>query len=103
MRGALIGASCAAFLALPTFVQMAWAEDKVEQKAEQMTPAASDLLFEQPQLAATRPGDTLTYAYSRKSSEPATFGPPFEDRLTLTIAKGSTPQTRNVKVEMFSG
>jgi hypothetical protein len=41
----------------------------------------ASLLFEAPQWAATRPGATLSYRYTRKSANEALYGPWFEDRI----------------------
>ncbi len=66
-------------------------------------PNATDLLFSEPQLAATKPGDVLTYSYSRKTADEAQYGPAFDDEIRLTVAKGSTEATRTVDAELFSG
>ncbi|MFL5128172.1 MAG: hypothetical protein ACJ8CS_23440 [Microvirga sp.] len=59
------------------------------------------LLFEAPQWAATRPGATLSYRYSRRSANDALYGPSFEDRIRLHIEKGDAEATRTVRVELF--
>ena len=61
----------------------------------------ASLLFEAPQWAATRPGATLSYRYSRKSANEALYGPSFEDRIRLHIEKGDAEATRTVRVELF--
>jgi len=61
----------------------------------------ASLLFEAPQWAATRPGATLSYRYTRKSANEALYGPSFEDRIRLHIEKGDTEATRTVRVELF--
>jgi hypothetical protein len=70
--------------------------------AQESRPAdATSLLFETPQWADARPGDTLTYRYLRKSANEGLFGPSFEDRIRLHIDKGATQGTRTVRVELF--
>jgi hypothetical protein len=64
---------------------------------------ATTLLFEEPQLAGTKPGDVLAYSYSRKASDTALFGPSFDDTIRLTVEKGSRDDTRTVRVELFTG
>ncbi|WP_082528840.1 hypothetical protein [Methylobacterium sp. Leaf466] len=67
-------------------------------------PNASDVLFEQPQMKNVAPGTTLTYGYLRRSGiEKAPFGPPLDDRIKLMIDPGANPDTRTIRVEMFSG
>ncbi|TNC13428.1 hypothetical protein FF100_11515 [Methylobacterium terricola] len=67
-------------------------------------PAAAKLLFETNQLANAPPGQPLSYRYTRFSGiEGAPFGPPVEDRIREELAPGPNPDTRNLKVEMFSG
>ena len=61
----------------------------------------ASLLFEAPQWAATRPGATLSYRYTRKSANEALYGPSFEDRIRLHIEKGDAEATRTVRVELF--
>lgn len=61
----------------------------------------ASLLFEAPQWAATRPGATLSYRYSRRSANDALYGPSFEDRIRLHIEKGDAEATRTVRVELF--
>ncbi len=72
-------------------------------RAEGAAPDAATLLFDEPQLATTKPGDILTYAYSRKTADPAQFGPSFEDRIRLVVDHGANEATRTVQVELFSG
>lgn len=67
-------------------------------------PSATKLLFETSQVANAPPGQPLSYRYTRFSGiEGAPFGPPVEDRIREEVAPGATPETRNLKVEMFSG
>ena len=61
----------------------------------------ASLLFEAPQWAATPPGVTLSYRYTRKSANEALYGPSFEDRIRLHIEKGDAEATRTVRVELF--
>jgi hypothetical protein len=61
----------------------------------------ASLLFEAPQWAATRPGATLSYRYTRKSANEGLYGPSFEDRIRLHIEKGDAEATRTVRVELF--
>ena len=72
-------------------------------RAEEALPNAADLLFDEPQLAATRPGEVLDYSYERHSADAERLGPSFTDHLRLTIDQGSDPGTRTVEVEMFTG
>ncbi|MFH6783122.1 MULTISPECIES: hypothetical protein [Methylobacterium] len=68
------------------------------------TPTATKLLFETNQLANVPPGRPLSYRYTRFSGiDGAPFGPPVEDRIREEVAPGPNPETRNLKVEMFSG
>ncbi|TGD96377.1 hypothetical protein [Methylobacterium nonmethylotrophicum] len=72
--------------------------------AQEAPPNATALLFETNQLANAPAGQALTYRYTRFSGiEGAPFGPPVEDRIREVVAPGASPQTRNLKVEMFSG
>jgi len=66
-------------------------------------PDATSLLFDEPQLADAPVGEVLTYDYHRKTSNDALYGPSFQDKITLTIDKGSTGTTRTVAVMLFSG
>ncbi|QEN86339.1 hypothetical protein FZC33_09250 [Labrys sp. KNU-23] len=66
-------------------------------------PDAATLLFEEPQLDKTSANQVLTYAYHRKSADDKLYGASFEDTIRLTLDKGETPQTRTVKVQLFSG
>jgi hypothetical protein len=90
---------------LPVFVAgmlaVAFAHSAV--RAEDAPLDAATLLFEEPQLATTHPGDKLTYSYSRHTSDDAKFGPSFDDRIRLAVDKGASAQGRNVDVQMFSG
>lgn len=65
-------------------------------------PDAATLLFEDPQLANTKAGQTLTYKYSRKVSDPE-LGASFEDRVVLMIeASANGGDARDVKVDFFT-
>ena len=88
-----IGLATAVMLAVPP----------VPRAEEASTPNASDLLFSEPQLAATQPGDVLTYSYSRKTSDEAQYGPAFDDQIRLTVGRGGAEATRTVDAELFSG
>ncbi|MGF3025058.1 hypothetical protein ACQVP2_19830 [Methylobacterium aquaticum] len=67
-------------------------------------PNATALLFETNQLANAPPGQAISYRYTRFSGiESAPFGPPVEDRIREEVAPGARAETRNLKVEMFSG
>ncbi len=67
-------------------------------------PNATVLLFETNQLANTKPGQALSYRYTRFSGiDGAPFGPPVEDRIREEVAPGASAENRNLKVEMFSG
>lgn len=75
-----------------------------QEAAAQEAPSATKLLFETSQVANAPPGQPLSYRYSRFSGiDGAPFGPPVEDRIREEVAPGATPDTRNLKVEMFSG
>jgi hypothetical protein len=71
--------------------------------ADNAPPDAGTLLFEEPQLETTRPGDVLNYSYSRKTSDDGKFGPSFSDRIRLTIEKGEKAESRTVEVQLFTG
>lgn len=71
--------------------------------AQEVTPAAADLLFETPQLQATAPGTTLTYRYVRTSGIESAFGPTVEDRIRLMVEPGDGPANRTLRVDLFSG
>lgn len=65
-------------------------------------PDAATLLFEDPQLANTKAGQTLTYKYARKVADPE-LGATFDDRVILIIeASASGGDARDVKVDFFS-
>ncbi|WP_454918670.1 hypothetical protein [Xanthobacter sediminis] len=67
-------------------------------------PSAATLLFETPQLEATRPGHALTYLYTRKVSDPE-LGPSFDDTIKLEVEPASTSApagARTLKVDFFS-
>lgn len=65
-------------------------------------PDAATLLFEAPQLAGTKPGQTLVYAYVRKAGDPE-LGASFEDRIVLKVAESADGgDTRDIKVDFFS-
>lgn len=65
-------------------------------------PAAASLLFEKPQWSAAAPGTTITYRYSFKTGLESVFGPAVEDRIRLSLDPGTQPETRTVRVDMFS-
>lgn len=66
------------------------------------TPDAATLLFEDPQLAGTKPGQTLTYKYSRKVADPE-LGASFDDRVILMIEPSAGGgDARDVKVDFFT-
>lgn len=70
--------------------------------SQQAAPDAATLLFEDPQLANTKPGQTLTYRYARKVADPE-LGASFEDRVVLMIeASASGGDARDVKVDFFT-
>lgn len=70
---------------------------------EQKLPEAADLLFETPQWEKAAPDTTLTYRYTRKTSNEAILGLSFEDRIRLHLDKGEAAGQRTVRVELFSG
>ncbi|MBB2960230.1 hypothetical protein [Methylobacterium sp. R2-1] len=68
------------------------------------TPNAGDLLFEQPQMKNTTPGSTLTYDYLRRSGiVKGPYGPPLNDAIKLTVEPGKSAESRDIRVQMFSG
>ena len=71
--------------------------------AGESRPDPATLLFDEPQLEATHPGDVLTYAYSRKTADDAKYGRSFSDTIALTIAAGDKADSRTVSAMMFSG
>lgn len=106
----LVLVALAAALAGPALAQNASPQTAPPQEAaspnpsSQETPSATKLLFETSQVANAPPGQPLSYKYSRFSGiEGAPFGPPVDDRIREEVAPGATPETRNLKVEMFSG
>ena len=66
-------------------------------------PAAADLLFDTPYLSRLAPGTKLTYDFSRQDSNPALFGPAFEDKIELTLAPDADDNTRTAVVSYFTG
>ncbi|SFK93281.1 hypothetical protein [Methylorubrum salsuginis] len=67
-------------------------------------PDAGDLLFERPQLKNTAPGSTITYDYLRRSGiVRGPYGPPLNDEIKFTIEPGKSAESRDVRVQMFSG
>lgn len=69
----------------------------------QEAPAASDLLFETQDWRSVPPETALLYRYERVSSLPPERVRGFSDTIRLLVGSGSTAETRNVQVEMFSG
>ncbi|GJE77456.1 hypothetical protein [Methylorubrum suomiense] len=68
------------------------------------TPSAGDLLFERPQMKNTAPGSTITYDYLRRSGiVRGPYGPPISDEIKFTIEPGKSAESRDVRVQMFSG
>ncbi len=73
-------------------------------KANASTPNASDLLFETPQMKNVPPGTKLTYGYIRRSGiSKGPFGPPIDDTIKLGVEAGKSADSRDIRVEMFSG
>jgi len=73
-------------------------------KAPASTPAAGDLLFEQPQMKNAAPGSTITYDYIRRSGiAKGPFGAPLQDQITIKVEPGKQADARDMQVEMFSG
>jgi hypothetical protein len=66
-------------------------------------PAPADLLFETAPWLEAPAGTSLGYRYERRSENEAVFGPPLSDRIKLDIGPGAKPETRNVRVAMFTG
>ena len=60
------------------------------------------LLFGDPQWTKAPAGSTITYSYSKKTTEPA-FGPSFDDHISMKLDAGADPTRRTVEVKMFSG
>nr|WP_244473868.1 hypothetical protein [Methylobacterium sp. Leaf112] len=73
-------------------------------KASTGAPNASDLLFERPQMQNVPPGTKLTYGYIRRSGiSKGPFGPPLNDTIKLGVEAGQSADSRDIRVEMFSG
>lgn len=72
-------------------------------RAQAAAPDAGTLLFEEPQLKGVAPGTTLTYAYSRKATDPDRYGPSFDDTIRLAVDKGANADSRTIAVTMFTG
>ncbi|MEZ0168489.1 hypothetical protein [Microvirga sp. TS319] len=69
----------------------------------QEAPAASDLLFETQDWRSVSSDTALLYRYERVSSLPSERVRGFSDTIRLLVGPGSTAESRNVQVEMFSG
>ncbi|WP_448954804.1 hypothetical protein [Labrys neptuniae] len=89
-------------LSLAAAAWLAWGLAGLAQAA-MATPDAATLLFEEPQLGKTTVNQVLTYAYHRKSADDKRYGASFEDIIRLTLEQGDGPQTRTVRVQLFSG
>ena len=73
-------------------------------KTSTAPPNASDLLFEQPQMKNVPAGTTLTYTYLRRSGiSKGPFGPQLDDTIKLGIESGKSADSRDIRVQMFSG
>jgi hypothetical protein len=102
----LVLAAFLAALALPAPAQTVSQQTAPPQggPAGEAPPNAATLLFETNQLGNAPAGGTLSYRYTRFSGiAGAPFGPPVEDRIREQVAPGPNPETRNLRVEMFSG
>nr|WP_264047214.1 hypothetical protein [Methylobacterium sp. FF17] len=87
----------------PTLAQGALEAPAVT-KTSTAPPNASDLLFEQPQMKNVPAGTTLTYTYLRRSGiSKGPFGPPLDDTIKLGIEPGKSADSRDIRVQMFSG
>lgn len=87
----------------PTLAQGA-PEAPAVTKTSTAPPNASDLLFEQPQMKNVPAGTTLTYTYLRRSGiSKGPFGPPLDDTIKLGIEPGKSADSRDIRVQMFSG
>lgn len=87
----------------PTLAQGALEAPAVT-KTSTAPPNASDLLFEQPQMKNVPAGTTLTYTYLRRSGiSKGPFGPPLDDTIKLGIESGKSADSRDIRVQMFSG
>ncbi len=64
-------------------------------------PDVATLLFSGSQWKGASVGSTLTYDYEKVSD--ASFGPAFNDHITLALDAGDDPASRTVEVKMFSG
>jgi hypothetical protein len=71
--------------------------------AAQNPPEAADYLFDHPQWAAAAPGTTISYRYRRTTALQDIFGPNIEDSVRLTLDPGASPESRTVRVALFSG
>lgn len=67
-------------------------------------PNAGDLLFERPQMKNTAAGSTIVYDYLRRSGiVRGPYGPPLTDEIKFTIEPGKNADSRDIRVQMFSG
>ena len=108
MRRTILAATLAAALSttLLATTPFAWAasDNAAATKDTAKAPNAGDLLFEQPQMKNTTPGSTLSYDYLRRSGiVKGPYGPPLNDAIKLTIEPGKSAESRDIRVQMFSG
>lgn len=60
------------------------------------------LLFGDPQWGKAPAGSTITYAYSKKTTD-AKLGPSFDGKIKLKLGSGDDADSRTAEVRMFSG
>jgi hypothetical protein len=72
-------------------------------KLDAAKPDAATLLFETPQLTATKPNDTLVYDYRQTNTNPQLFGPDVTDSIRLTVDPSPKADARTLRVQLFTG
>lgn len=71
-------------------------------KTDTPKPDVATLLFGDPQWGKAPAGSTISYVYSKKTTD-AKFGPSFNDTIKLKIDTGDDAESRTAEVRMFSG
>ena len=66
-------------------------------------PDVATLLFSTPQWGRAPVGSAITYDYSKKVADAASFGAPFDDHVVLKLDPGDAADARTSEVRMFSG
>jgi hypothetical protein len=80
----------------------AWADSVPQAEAAKPQADVATLLFGNPQWGQAPVGATITYAYSKKTSQ-APFGAPFDDHIVLKLEPGEDTESRTADVKMFFG